>query len=199
VPRPAVERAHALHLPAYSLLNEPLREASLSALEQARLKGRLVSVDLASRRPLLARGRQAAWQLIGEAGPDVLFANADEARALAGGDARRLLDLSPIVVVKEGQAGCRVIWSAAPSHGRASSSDVLELAVATRPLHAADTTGAGDAFDAGFLHSLIEQLPAGDATPGTGLRQARVLRRAAMAGHRAAGALLSRPRSELAL
>jgi len=47
-------RADVLHLPAYSLLNSPLAEACFSASALVRARGGLVSVDLASRAPLLA-------------------------------------------------------------------------------------------------------------------------------------------------
>lgn len=207
IPVAAIRRADAIHLPAYSLVNEPLKVAALHAIATARQADRLVSIDLASRGPLLAAGRAAARRLIGDAAPDVLFANQDEARALTGNSPRGLLELAPIAVVKEGAAGCRVLWLAT---AESRSSDVLEVAVATAPLKATDTTGAGDAFDAGFLHSLLEQalaaadgrqqrqgVSADDRTAG--LRRAQVLRRAAMAGHRAAAGLLTAPRRELEL
>jgi ribokinase len=199
-------RADGLHLPAYSLFGEPLRSAAMFAVTQAHAAGTLVSLDLASRRPLLRAGRAAARRTIAEAAPDVIFANAEEARALAGREARQLLSLAPLVVIKHGAAGCDVLWLT----GGGAEADVVELAVATAPIKARDTTGAGDAFDAGFLHALLDVAVSEPgrrraqpiATPGDrteALRRARVLRRAAVAGHRAAAALLTRPRPELTL
>jgi len=66
----------------------------------------------------------------------------------------------------------------------------LRLEVATRPVAAADTTGAGDAFDAGFVAAWLAADRA--TTPA-------VLRRAVIAGHRAAARQLATPRPELAL
>ena len=58
------------------------------------------------------------------------------------------------------------------------------------PVTAPDTTGAGDAFAAGFLRTLMgNDAPLGEA----------ILRRAALAGHRSAGDLLRRPRATLAV
>lgn len=181
--------AHFLHLPAYSLLAGPLSRAALAACGHARRAGSLVAVDLASRQPLLDLGRGPAMERIAAAAPDILFANGDEAAALAGGPgAGDLLRLAPLVVVKEGAAGCRVIWR--PGSG----AETREIVVATGPLEAADTTGAGDAFDAGFLHHLA----AGSGDPPH-TRPLLDLRRAAVAGHRAAARLLTRPRPELAI
>jgi sugar/nucleoside kinase (ribokinase family) len=178
-----------LHLPAYSLLGEPLSGAALLACGHARRAGALVAVDLASRQPLLDLGRGVARERIAAAAPDILFANRDEAAALAGPrGSGALIRLAPLVVIKEGPSGCRVIWR--PGSG----TDVREIDVATKPLETADTTGAGDAFDAGFLHQLAM---ATDGPPGG--RRALDLRRAAVAGHRAAARLLTRPRPELAL
>ena len=73
-----------LHLPAYSLLGEPLGRAGRRAIELARAAGALVSLDLSSVGPLLADGRRAALRLVREAAPDVLFATAVEAEALVG-------------------------------------------------------------------------------------------------------------------
>ncbi|MFI5254130.1 MAG: carbohydrate kinase family protein [Candidatus Limnocylindrales bacterium] len=173
--------AAALHVPAYSLLSEPLSSAARRAVVLARAAGAAVSVDLASRRPLLARGRRTAWELIATVAPDLLFANDAEAAALTGprGDVR-LLELASIVVIKEGSAGCRIVAR--------DGSEPARLAVATSPVQAIDTTGAGDAFDAGFLLSWL-------AAPPETRRDVAVLRWAALAGHRAAGRLLAGARS----
>lgn len=205
VKRAWLEGIDILHLPAYSLLAEPLSRAALMAVSQARQAGALISVDLASRGPLLAEGREAARSRITEVSPHLLLANTDEAGALAGRPGlRRLLELAPVVVIKEGSAGCRVLWRSLA----APDGDVLQLDVATTPLDAPDTTGAGDAFDAGFLHSLAEQSAVGrggsrDAVSGEtraeAMRRAHVLRRAAVGGHRAAARVLGRPRPELVL
>jgi len=182
--RPAwFARAAALHLPAYSLLNEPLGSAARRAVEASRAAGAIVSVDLASRRPLLANGRRAAWERLAAVTPDLLFANHAEAAALAGsrGDVR-LLELAPVVVIKDGSAGCRIL-------ARRGDAEPDRLAVATSPVHATDTTGAGDAFDAGFLVSWL-------SAPAETRGDVAVLRRAALAGHRAAARLLAEPRAE---
>jgi sugar/nucleoside kinase (ribokinase family) len=175
--------ADALHVPAYSLLNAPLADAAFGASSAVGARGGIISVDLASRRPLVQAGRRVVRELLSRADADIVFGNEREASAVSGaGGAQRLLDLAPIVVIKQGAAGCRVLWRGGQS------------VVATKPLAATDTTGAGDAFDAGFLFALIL----------SGYRRASevegaTLRRAALAGHRAAGQLLRRPRTELVL
>lgn len=180
---PALLKAtDALHLPAYSLLKAPLSATSLRAARVARSRGALVSVDLASRRPLLAGGSVAAKATIAAVRCDILFANRDEAAALVGPrNMAQLLELAPIVVVKAGAEGCRVLWR-----------DV-DMDIAARPLRATDTTGAGDGFDAGFLYSLI--------STGRALADLRRLdlRHAAYDGGKAAAAFIRGPRKELAL
>jgi sugar/nucleoside kinase (ribokinase family) len=182
-----LSRVDALHVPAYSLLTPPLADAALEAIARARASGALISVDLASRLPLLARGRRAARDLITRSAPDILFANASEVAAVVGSsEPRRSAGLAPVVVIKQGAAGCRVIWSG-PARG-----EVLQSVVAARKVSAPDTTGAGDAFDAGFLYSLI----ASGYRAGSS-QSAAVLRRAALAGHRSAARLLTGTRKEL--
>ena len=51
--------ADAVHLPAYSLLDEPLGRAGMEAIRLAREAGALITVDLASTAPLLALGPPA--------------------------------------------------------------------------------------------------------------------------------------------
>jgi sugar/nucleoside kinase (ribokinase family) len=143
----------------------------------------LVSIDLASIGPLLADGRRTARALILDAAPDLLFATAAEAEALLGRrDIEGLLDLAPTAVVKRGAKGATVLTRA--------GGGIQRFEVATVHLAVTDTTGAGDAFDAGFLVGWF-------AARAAGRPLAASLQRAALAGHRAAARQLSAPRAEL--
>ena len=175
--------AAALHVPAYSLLRAPLSDAARRGIDFARAAGAAVSVDLASIGPLMARGRGAARALIAGIEPEILFATASEAAALLGGArVEGLLEFASIAVVKRGPKGATVL---ARNDGAP-----LRFEVATSRVHAGDTTGAGDAFDAGFLVGWFAALDSGRALPAA-------LQRAALSGHRAAGRQLSTPRPEL--
>jgi ribokinase len=177
--------ADLLHVPAYTLLAEPLAIAGRRAIALARDAGALVSLDLASVGPLLARGRTAALRLVREAAPDVLFATAVEAEAILGRpELGRIVDLAPLAVVKRGRAGASVL----ARDGRG----VLTFDVATPHLETADTTGAGDAFDAGFLVTWLS-VPAEDRFRPTALR------RTVLAANRAAARQLATPPKELSL
>ena len=177
--------SHALHLPVYSLLGMPLGAAGRRGIEFARTAGAAVSVDLASIGPLMSGGRRAACELVETAAPDILFATGSEAEALlGGGPLEGLLDFAEIAVLKRGSKGATVLARAAGKR--------LRFEVATAPLRAADTTGAGDAFDAGFLVGWFAARDAGRSLP-------EALHRAALAGHRAAARQLSSPRPELPL
>lgn len=182
-----------LHLPVYSLLGDTLGAAGREAVRLARAGGARVSLDLASVGPLLAGGRPAALELVRAVGPDVLFATATELQALLGSSGRLSeraaaagTGLAPIVVIKRGSKGatvaCRVGGDAEP----------LRFDVATKPIAATDTTGAGDAFDAGFIAGWLTARAAGRGVTA-GLRQA------AVAGHRAAARQVSARRPELSL
>ncbi len=163
--------ADILHLPAYSLLGRPLGEAGIAAIGMARKAGARISLDLASAAPLLADGRAAALALVARVAPDVVFATEGEVTRLLGrSDPARLLDVTPAVVVKRGPRGATVL----------EGTRRVRFDIATRAVVASDTTGAGDAFDAGFLVAWIAALREG---AGAGA----ALRRGAAAGNRAAG------------
>jgi sugar/nucleoside kinase (ribokinase family) len=182
--RPAwFQDAGVLHLPGYSLLGSPLGEAARRAVILARAAGARLAVDLASAAPLLARGRPAAQRLVRGVAPDLLFTNVGEAAAFLGdADLEGLLAFVPVAIVKRGAWGATVL---ARGPGR-----TMRLEVATRPVATPDTTGAGDAFDAGFLAAWLAGRS--ETTPAA-------LRRAVVAGHRAAARQIAGPRPELAL
>jgi sugar/nucleoside kinase (ribokinase family) len=120
-----------LHVPAYSLAREPLRAAALAAVSTAREAGARLSVDLSSA-AVLAEGGAELHHLIGALAPDVVLANEAEADLFGPVDAAT-------VVVKRGALGCSVHTRATTLDHPAEDVDVV------------DTTGAGDAFAAGFL------------------------------------------------
>ncbi|MBI1376460.1 MAG: hypothetical protein GC157_03110 [Frankiales bacterium] len=145
-----------LHLSGYVLLVDGSRMAGLSALDRARLRGMTTSVDVASVGPLSDTG--AARFLSWVTGVDVLLANESEAAFLAGlpeprpdDDAATVLATATIaartlrsavgtVVVKLGRHGAYV----EDAEGRTAHAEAL-------PVDVVDTTGAGDAFAAGWL------------------------------------------------
>jgi sugar/nucleoside kinase (ribokinase family) len=175
----------AIHLPAYSLLGDRLGAASRRAIELARGAGAAVSLDLASRGPLLAAGRRSAAALVREIRPEILFATESEGEALLGPrPLAELLSFAPIVIVKRGSAGAAVLVDQA--------GDRVRLDVATERIASVDTTGAGDAFDAGALVAWL-------SAPIEDRQRPALLRRAAHAGQRAAVRQLTGPRPELSL
>lgn len=150
-----VAGAH-LHLSGYTLLVDGSRMAGLAALDRARLRGMTASVDVASVGPVADTG--AARFLSWVTGIDLLLANESEAALLAGlpvprpdaddatalaaaEEAASLLTTSvATVVVKLGSRGALLVdRSGVRAHAPAVPVDVV------------DTTGAGDAFAAGFL------------------------------------------------
>ena len=147
VPPTAFRPGGHLHLSGYTLLSTGSREAGLTALSLATAAGMTVSVDPASAALLEAVGadRFLEWTR----GVDVLLANAQEAAILTGADAphlsaSRLAENYREVVVKVGRDGA--LWH----QGFISAS-----APAHHGVEVVDTTGAGDAFAAGFLASWL--------------------------------------------
>jgi sugar/nucleoside kinase (ribokinase family) len=120
-----------LHVSGYALLRPGPRPAALAALDRAREAGMLVSVDPASAAPLAADPA-----FLDRARPlDLLLPNEDELTALGDGLAgvREL-------AIKRGAAGAT--WT-----DGIETVDAPAIAVD----QVVDTTGAGDAFAAGFL------------------------------------------------
>jgi len=137
--------ADHLHLSGYTLLGEGCRPAARFALELARTVGASVSVDAASAEPIRTVGpeRFLSWLAPGT----VLLANSDELAALTGSTDQdaglaTLVARGLDVVLKCGSRGSVLATAAGRWHSPAEPAEVL------------DTTGAGDAFAAGFLAAL---------------------------------------------
>jgi sugar/nucleoside kinase (ribokinase family) len=151
-----------LHLSGYTLLRAGSRPAALTALRRAREARMTVSVDASSAAPLQAVG--AAAFLEWTEGVDVCLANIDEARVLSGRSDPRaaaevLSERYREVVVKLGPRGA--LWHGGFVGASAPGERVDEVV---------DTTGAGDAFAAGFLAEwLLHPEPESALTAGNRL------------------------------
>jgi len=145
-----------LHLSGYTLLVDGSRMAGLSALDRARLRGMTTSVDVASVGPLSDAG--AARFLSWVTGVDVLLANEAEAAFLADlplpepedDDATSLASATLAARTLCGSVGTAVVKLGAHGAYVQDSQGVTAHAPAVE-VDVVDTTGAGDAFAAGWL------------------------------------------------
>jgi ribokinase len=116
-----------LHVPVYSLARSPLRETALRAMGAAPQ----VSLDLSATVALEQAGIELVREVIAEHRSAVVFGNEDEVA---------LLEPEAVtVVLKRGARGVLVRSGGEMREHRARQVEVV------------DTTGAGDAFAAGFL------------------------------------------------
>jgi sugar/nucleoside kinase (ribokinase family) len=145
-PDPAwLDGLHTLHVPYYSLVGEPLAATTATLAGWAHDRGIRVSVDTSSAALLEHDGAAHAVARMAALRPHVVFANELEATVL--GEA-----LSPgalggaMVIVKHG---------AGPASLHREGSDTIEVP-AIHVEGVRDTTGAGDAFAAGFLLALAD-------------------------------------------
>jgi len=143
VPSGLLDGAVLLHLTGYTLVDPGSRPVALDLIAQARRRGVPVSVDPGSSAFLagLAPGEFLSWT----AGAAVCFPNRDEARVLTGESdpARMATSLSAhydAVAVKLGADGAVLATPVHPPQRHPAVPAVVR-----------DTTGAGDAFCAGFL------------------------------------------------
>lgn len=140
-----------LHVTAWSLFSEPPRTAVLDAVRIAKAAGATISFDPASYQMIDAMGRDVFLAMMDAMPIDIFFPNRDEAAIVAGTDNHDAIASclharwpQMHVVMKRDADGCIV---STPHHRHV---------VTTTPVVAVDSTGAGDSFNAAFLHRYLQ-------------------------------------------
>jgi len=143
LPTRLLENARLLHVSAYQLFEASSRSAVCQLWAAAREAGVPVSVDPASLAGLRDVGRESFFEWT--SGARIVFPNLDEGRFLTGCEdpdaiVAALLETYAIAALKLGPAGALV-----------GAADGLRVAVSAQSGQVLDSTGAGDAFCAGFI------------------------------------------------
>jgi sugar/nucleoside kinase (ribokinase family) len=173
-PDPAwLDGVTTLHVPLYSLVGEPLARTTTTLVEWAHRRDLLVSIDASSTSLIASAGRDAVIDLLRDLRPGVLFCNDAEADALGLGSSPGVVATPDVIatrvtVVKRG---------AAPALVRQPDGVVFDVPAMTIDV-VRDTTGAGDAFAAGFLVALESGSSLAAATSSGHQRAARAIRTA---------------------
>lgn len=140
-PDPAwLDGLDTLHIPFYSFVGEPLATTATTLARWAVERRIAVSIDTSSAAVLEQVGPAAALKIIRVLRPTVVLANELEAATLGAALHPDNLD-GALVVIKQGALPAVVLQSGQPPR---------EVA-AEKLTDVTDTTGAGDAFAAGFL------------------------------------------------
>jgi sugar/nucleoside kinase (ribokinase family) len=133
-----------LHVPSYSLVTEPLASTSLLYIKATQSLGAVISLDASSTSVLEHFGVARYKSLIQSIQPQVFLCNEDEA-GLLGVGAKEGMPGAALTVIKRGAHSTLAI-----------SQNNEDFQVAVAPVaNIVDTTGAGDAFAAGFLPTFV--------------------------------------------
>lgn len=151
-----IAQSRIIHTTAFALSQEPAQSSILRAVAHAAKAGRKMSID-ANYAPEIWPDRQQAQRIIGEYlshGALAKFSEVDYHRLFGEKvddpqlAAQRILNLgADLVCLTLGEGGVFVLTADESFH------------LPSRKIEVKDTTGAGDAFWAGFLSAYLDELP----------------------------------------
>ena len=146
---PPLDGFAAVYLSGYPLVNPKSRDGALAILRAVRERGLTVVFDPSTVGVLLEVGLNQVREWLSLV--DVVILNEEEAHFMSGKNnpveaAAELLKLTPLVVIKRGSNGAL-----------AQSRNAALVQIPAVEVNVVDTTGAGDAFAAGFIQSWIEK------------------------------------------
>ncbi len=144
-----IRQSRLLYVTGYLFLGGPMVEATWEALRVARDSGVPIALDVAD--PfVVGLVKDVLWEVLKDYA-SLAFLNEEEAVALTGLPPEQALDLVAehvdLTVVKLGAEGSLV------------RQGDQTLRVGIHPVEAVDTTGAGDAYAAGFLYGWLRGWP----------------------------------------
>jgi sugar/nucleoside kinase (ribokinase family) len=153
-------------VPGYSLIVEPLGATTRTLIGTARANEIPISIDASSTGAVDEFGVDAFKAQLTELEPDILFCNRDEAQMIEVGPNSGLEGVQ-LAVVKAGADPVVLV----DQHGNSTEIPVPAVAAV------ADTTGAGDAFAAGFIVATMEGADPAEAAHAANRLAATVLLR----------------------
>lgn len=146
-----LQETQCLHFGSLSLIDEPIRSATLRAIEIARAAGAMISFDV-NYRPALWQSQEAARLRILETIPqvDLVKVNDTELALLTGSD-----DLDPASrsLLRKGPKLCVVTLGAKGSFFQTGQDSEF---IPGYEVETVDATGCGDAFIASLLFQLVK-------------------------------------------
>ncbi len=152
-----LKRCKILHTEGYLLAEDgSLKDACLAAMDIAKKNEVIVSLDLSA--PNIVINNRAEFREIIKKYVDIVFANEEEAKAFLGTkeDGNESYQEHEIAL-NELAKFCKIIIVKLAEHGSIIKSDGKIIKIEPFKANAVDTTGAGDAYAAGFLYGLCKR------------------------------------------
>lgn len=144
-----IRQTQIFHTTGYLLLGAPMVDRALEAIAVANQAQIPVSLDVAD--PFVVRMvKDQMWEIVREL-VDIVFLNAEEAEVLTG--------RSPDVAVKMLAEVCETVVLKLGHRGSLVHQGGRLYEVGVHKVDAIDTTGAGDAYAAGFLYGRVKGWP----------------------------------------